>query len=109
MRMAGDEGAGHRRTGGTGDRGHRWAVDRIEEGTAAVEQDGDHVYEIPRYLLPADARDGDVLTVTVSAAAGGEATISVRIDRAAREKPSAAKPPRAKRRPGSDPGGDIVL
>jgi hypothetical protein len=85
---------------------HRWAIDRIEEGTAAVEQDGDHVYEIPRHLLPPDARDGDVLTVSVASVAAGEVTISVRIDREA-----TGVPPKAtrKRRAGNDPGGDIVL
>lgn len=88
---------------------HRWAVDRIEEGTAAVEQDGDHVYEIPRYLLPPDARDGDVLSVTIANAAPGEVTISVRIDRAASAPPPAATPGRKPRRASNDPGGDIVL
>lgn len=87
---------------------HRWAIDRIEEGTAAVEQDGDHVYEIPRYLVPPDARDGDVLAVSVSSSAGGEVTISVRIDRPAGPGASAKSSAR-KRRGGSDPGGDIVL
>ena len=107
--MAGDQGAGRGRSADTGARGHRWAVDRIEEGTAAVEQDGDHVYEIPRYLLPTDARDGDVLSVTVGPAAGGEVTISVRIDRAATANKGSAKLARLKRRPDKDPGGDIVL
>ena len=87
---------------------HRWAIDRIEEGTAAVEQDGDHVYEVPRYLIPPDARDGDVLAVSVSSAAGGEVTISVRIDRASGSV-SSAKGSARKRRGGKDRGGDIVL
>lgn len=87
---------------------HRWAIDRIEEGTAAVEQDGDHVYEIPRYLIPPDARDGDVLTATVTSVSAGEVSITVRIDRGARSVPS-AKGSARKRRGGSDPGGDIVL
>jgi hypothetical protein len=88
---------------------HRWAVDRVEEGTAAVEQDGDHVYEIPRYLLPPDARDGDVLSVTSTSAAPGEVTVTVRIDRKASAPPPSAKPARKARRSGNDPGGDIVL
>ena len=87
---------------------HRWAIDQIEEGTAAVEQDGDHVYEIPRYLVPPDARDGDVLAVTVTRAAAGEVTVSVRIDHAASAPPT-AKPAQKKRRAANDPGGDIVL
>ena len=92
----------------TNEQPHRWAVDRIEEGTAAVEQDGDHLYEIPRYLIPADARDGDVLSVTVVAGAPGEVTISVRTDRAASAAPASKRPTRAKR-PDRDAGGDIVL
>ena len=87
---------------------HRWAIDQVEEGTAAVEQDGDHVYEIPRYLVPPDARDGDVLTVTVTRAAPGEVMVSVRIDRAASASPP-AKPSPKKQRSSNDPGGDIVL
>ena len=110
--MAGerDGGAGRpTRDEETGARAHRWAVDRVEEGTAAVEQDGDHVYEIPRYLIPAGARDGDVLAVTVTGGAAGEVTISVRIDRAASAPSPAAKPPRTPKRTGNDRGGDIVL
>jgi len=87
---------------------HRWAIDQVEEGTASVEQDGDHVYEIPRYLVPPDARDGDVLAVTVTQAAPGEVTVSVRIDRAASASPPAKASPK-KRRASNDPGGDIVL
>ena len=98
-----------RGTGAASARLHRWAVDRVEEGTAAVEQDGDHVYEVPRYLLPPDSRDGDVLAVTVTSAAPGEVTISVRIDRAANAPPPAAKRAGKPRRAGNDPGGDIVL
>ena len=89
---------------GSADETHRWAVDRVEEGTAAVEQDGDHVYEIPRWLLPAGARDGDVLSARVTASGDGEVTITVRVDPAAK-KPKGAK---AKRSP-KDPGGDVVL
>ena len=94
---------------GAGATAHRWAVDRIEEGTAAVEQDGDHVYELPRFLLPPDARDGDVLTVRVTTAAPGEVTVSVRVDRAASAPPPGQKTTAKKQRPGNDPGGDIVL
>ena len=107
----GNTGDRQRGAGGTGSGdpsrpSHRWAIDRIEEGTAAVEQDGDHVYEIPRYLVPPDAREGDVLTVTVTEGVAGEVTLSVRIDRKAGDAPG--KPAR-KRRTGNDRGGDIVL
>lgn len=88
---------------------HRWAIDRVEEGTAAVEQDGDHVYEVPRFLIPPDARDGDVLAVQVTTTAPGVVTITVRTDRAASAPPPGWKSPARKRRAGGDPGGDIVL
>ena len=104
-----DQETGRGRGGDTGARGHRWAVDRIEEGTAAVEQDGDHVYEVPRDLVPAAARDGDVLSVTIAPGPADEVTITVRIDRAAKDAAAPRKPARPKRRPGNDPGGDIVL
>lgn len=87
---------------------HRWAIDRIEEGTAAVEQDGDHVYEIPRYLVPADARDGDLLTVTTAESRPGEVTVTVRIDKTANAAMS-AKRATGRPRPSKGRGGDIVL
>lgn len=86
---------------------HRWAVDQVEEGTAAVEQDGDHVYQIPRWLLPPGARDGDVFSA--SAAMNDEKTliITVRLDRSVA---NSATPPKPKRTPSPrDRGGDIVL
>ena len=43
---------------------HTWVVDVIEDDAAAVEVDGRRVTPIPRWLLPADAKDGDVLRVT---------------------------------------------
>ena len=43
---------------------HKWVVDVIEEDAAAVEVDGRRVTPMPRWLLPTDARDGDVLRVT---------------------------------------------
>ena len=87
---------------------HRWAVDRVEEGTAAVEQDGDHMYEIPRWLLPAAARDGDVLAATVTTRGEGEVTVTIRLDRAATSAGTAPKPAKPVRSP-KDPGGDIAL
>ncbi len=96
------------RPAGKEEQPHRWAIDRIEEGTAAVEQDGDHVYEIPRYLVPTDATDGDVLTVSVAPGGPGEVTISVRIDRTASRPAAPDRPSRAKKSD-SDRGGDIVL
>ena len=87
---------------------HRWAIDQLEEGTAAVEQDGDHVYELPRWLLPATAHEGDVLAAELTTSADGAVTFTVRVDpaaTAAAKTPKRAKPPRSPK----DPGGDISL
>ena len=101
--------------GGTNDRSrperHRWAIDRVEEGTAAVEQDADHLYEIPRFMIPAAARDGDVLAVEVTRAEGdGGVTITIRLDAKGTDTVRAASARRRQpRRQAGDPGGDISL
>jgi hypothetical protein len=61
---------------------HTWVVDVIEEDAAAVEVDGRRVTPIPRWLLPSDARDGDVLRVT-HARSGSRSTLSIEVDRQA--------------------------
>jgi hypothetical protein len=43
---------------------HTWIVDVLDDDAVAVEVDGRQITPIPRWLLPADARDGDVLRVT---------------------------------------------
>ena len=47
---------------GTPVRYHRWIIDAIEGDIARCEI-GDAVVHLPRWLLPADARAGDVLRV----------------------------------------------
>lgn len=83
-----------------------WIVDSVEEGVAAVEEDGRRLVNVPRWLLPDDARGGDVLEVRRAGSAGG-CTVHLRVDRdatdAARRR-EAARPP-----PPSDGGGPIVL
>ena len=61
---------------------HTWVVDVIEDDAAAVEVDGRRVTPIPRWLLPSDARDGDVLRVT-HARSGSRSTLSIEVDRSA--------------------------
>lgn len=58
---------------------HTWVVDVIEEDAAAVEVDGRRVTPIPRWLLPSDAKDGDVLRVT-HARSGSRSTVSIELD-----------------------------
>ena len=42
---------------------HIWVVDRIEEGSAAVEVDGAAVMTVPVWMLPEAVCEGDVLRV----------------------------------------------
>jgi len=58
---------------------HTWVVDVIEEDAAVVEVDGRRVTPIPRWLLPTDARDGDVLRVIHSRSAS-RSTFTIEVD-----------------------------
>jgi hypothetical protein len=59
---------------------HVWVVDVIDDDSAAVEVDGREVTPLPRWLLPSNARDGDVLRVT-HARSGSRSTIWIEVDR----------------------------
>lgn len=59
---------------------HTWVVDVIDEDAAVVEVDGRRITPIPRWLLPSDARDGDVLRVT-HARSSTRSTFTVEVDR----------------------------
>ena len=58
---------------------HTWVVDVIEDDAAAVEVDGRRVTPVPRFLLPSDARDGDVLRVT-HARSGTRSAFTIEVD-----------------------------
>ena len=61
---------------------HTWVVDVIEDDAAAVEVDGRRVTPIPRWLLPTDAKDGDVLHVTHTRSAS-RSTFTIEVDHGA--------------------------
>lgn len=104
------EGAAAVNRGAPGGERHTWAIDRLEETTASVEHDGDRVFHVPRALIPAGARQGDILDVRITIGAGEMVTTSVRVDREATRAAMDASSLQVKRAPrGDDPGGDIVL
>ncbi len=39
-------------------------IDRLEEYMAIIEYNG-HTYELPRYLLPDNVKEGDVIKITI--------------------------------------------
>ena len=90
----------------------RWVVDGLEEDTARVEENGGRMLTVPRWLLPAEAKEGDVLRVT-RALGPGSSTVTIATDpeatRAAlgRSKAQVEKIAEASRK--RDPGGDVVL
>lgn len=85
-----------------------WVIDSIEEGVAALEEDG-RLVRVPAWILPDGAREGDVLAVSRTAEGDGSAVLRVTIDRAATEAALRRSREQLGRIAGRDPGGDIVL
>jgi hypothetical protein len=95
---------------------HVWVIDGIEEEMARIEEDGERIITVPRYLLPAGAREGQLLRVTRSGGKGRgkePLTLTVVVDEQAtaarleksRATTTAAMAASRKR----DPGGDVSL
>lgn len=85
-----------------------WVLDSLEEGVASVDEGG-RMIRLPSWLLPAGAREGDLLRVGRSEDDEG-VRLTIRIDRQATEE--ALRRSRAQveaSRSMADPGGDIVL
>jgi len=61
---------------------HTWVIDVVDEDSAAVQVDGRQITPLPRWLLPADAHEGDVLRVS-HARSAGRSTLSIDLDRSA--------------------------
>ncbi|HUQ82629.1 MAG TPA: KTSC domain-containing protein [Gemmatimonadaceae bacterium] len=61
---------------------HTWVIDVIDDDSAAVQVDGRQITPLPRWLLPADAHDGDILRVT-HARSAGRSSLSIELDRSA--------------------------
>ena len=87
----------------------RWSIDQIEEDTAAVEYD-EQPHTIPRALIPRDAREGDVLLVTVTRHSDDTTVVTIALDRVATKAAvKESERQRANRPRSQDPDGDIEL
>jgi hypothetical protein len=85
----------------------RWVVDSIEEETAIVEEDGERVARVPRWMLPDRAREGSVLSV---ARERGDDGVVLRIELDAEGEAEAIERSRRQVESGTgDEGGDVVL
>jgi hypothetical protein len=92
---------------------HVWRIDGIEDGVARIEEDGERMIALPRHLLPAGAREGQVVRVTRTASGKGSVALTLVIDDAATAAESdrsraqtAAILARSRKR---DPGGNVSL
>lgn len=88
---------------------HYWIVDRFEGDLVVVEVDGDRFLDMPRWLVPTDAREGDVIALSVERGEGGAVTIRARIDSEATDSARAEASRLVENLKKKDPGGDIVL
>jgi hypothetical protein len=92
---------------------HVWRIDGIEDGVARVEEDGTRMITLPRHLLPAGAREGQVVQVTRTASGKGSVVLTLVVDDAATageadrsRAQTAAILARSRKR---DPGGNVSL
>lgn len=88
---------------------HRFVVDRFEGDLVVVEVDGEHVLDLPRWILPEGAREGDVLVATRRAAAGDTVAWELRVDAEATARARADARRLVDRLRRKDPGGDLTL
>jgi hypothetical protein len=90
------------------DEERRWVVDSIEEGVAAVEEDGARMLYVPAWLLPAAVREGDVLRVS-RRDEGAASSLRIEVDRIATQEAQGRAREQVSRLSQDDPEGDIAL
>ena len=86
----------------------RWVVDSIEEGVAAVEEDGARMLQVPAWVLPAAVREGDVFRVS-RRDEGAACTLRIEPDPAATAEAQRRSAEQVGRLARNDRGGDILL
>lgn len=92
-----------------GEATHRLIIDRFEGELAVVEVDGARFLTIPRWLLPADAVEDDILSLTTRTAPDGALVHEIRIDHAATARALEEAEAIVDRLRRKDPGGDLTL
>ena len=90
------------------DEERQWVVDSIEDGVAAVEEDGARMLYAPAWLLPFATREGDVLRVS-RRDEGAVASLRIEVDGGAADRGRSRSREQVSRLSHTDPGGDIVL
>jgi hypothetical protein len=88
---------------------YRLVIDRFEEDLVVVEVNGGAMLDLPRWMLPSDAAEGDVVLMQQESSEGADLRWTVRIDRAATEAARNTARATLERLKQRDPGGDIAL
>jgi hypothetical protein len=87
----------------------RYTIDRFEGGDSAVlEDDRAHIFRIPRRWLPADAREGDVVSAAEQEEETAVRILRFEVDPAAREQ-RLAEARRLREQLPLGPKGDVSL
>ncbi len=89
---------------------HSWAIDSIEEFIASVEVDGKQMIQVPQWMLPPAAKEGEVVAVRREVSPdGARTTVEVTLDRGAtrRAHERSVATPKKTGKEKVDPGGDI--
>lgn len=89
--------------------GHHFVVDHFEGDLAVVVAEGGLSFDLPRWLLPPDSREGDVLRMAVLETGEVSTTVRIYLDREAtqvRRDRAAASLDRLRK---GDPGGDLEI
>lgn len=89
-------------------RAARLTIDRFE-GELAVVQAGDLAFDLPRWMLPAHAREGDVLAVRIESGDFGETILRLTRDARASEEARASVRAGLQALRSRDPGGNLEL
>lgn len=92
----------------TAKKGRELVVDRFEGSYVVVEVDGRGTAELPRWLLPPDLAEGDVLRAGIGVVEGVW-RIEIYVDDAESAARRAAAEETVKRLGARDPGGDVAL
>lgn len=87
---------------------HRLVIDRFEGDFAVIELEGGTVIDVPRWLLPAGASEGDVIIVQPPESDSAD-TVTLRVDPDATAASRELARERLRRLRAGDSGGDIVL
>jgi hypothetical protein len=86
----------------------RYTIDRFEAQWAVLEDDRGRTFNVPVHWLPADVREGDVLTVSQQLASDGGHLLAFTLDTHARAERLANAAKRLEAAP-RGPKGDIKL